>query len=83
MRDAVNGFEEGEVPELGENAFSRSQLADEALHQGSQVRVEVELKADRQAVLDLRRALEERDDELTAARETNRRLMNQINRPGQ
>jgi hypothetical protein len=26
--------------------------------------------------------LEERDDELAAARETNRRLMNQINRPG-
>jgi vacuolar-type H+-ATPase subunit H len=47
------------------------------------VRVEVELKAERQAVLDLRRALEERDDELAAARETNRRLMNQINRPGQ
>ena len=30
-----------------------------------------------------RRALEERDDELAAVRETNRRLMNQINRPGQ
>jgi hypothetical protein len=47
------------------------------------LRVEVELKAERQAVLDLRRALEERDDELAAAREINRRLMNQINRPGQ
>ena len=37
---------------------------------------------DTQAVLDLRRVLEERDEELAAARETNRRLMNQLNRSG-
>ena len=44
--------------------------------------IQAELEAERQAVLDLRRALEERDDELAAARETNRRPMNQVNRPG-
>ena len=43
---------------------------------------QAELEAERQAALDLRRVLEEHDDELAAARETNRRLMNQINRPG-
>lgn len=31
-------------------------------------------------MLDLKRALDERDEELAAARETNRRLMNQLNR---
>jgi hypothetical protein len=35
----------------------------------------------RQAHLDLKRVVEERDEELAAARETNRRLMNQLNRP--
>jgi hypothetical protein len=35
----------------------------------------------RQANLDLKRVVEERDEELAAARETNRRLMNQLNRP--
>jgi hypothetical protein len=35
----------------------------------------------RQQILDLRRTLEERDEELAAARETNRRLINQLNRP--
>ena len=44
--------------------------------------VHAELEAQRQTVLDLRRALDERDEELAAARETNRRLMNQLNRSG-
>ena len=44
--------------------------------------VQAELEAQRQAVFDLRRALEERDEELAAARETNRRLMNRLNRSG-
>ena len=44
--------------------------------------IQAELNAERQAVLGLRRELEERDDELAAAREANRRLMNQVNRPG-
>jgi hypothetical protein len=35
----------------------------------------------RQANLDLKRVLEQRDEELAAARETNLRLMNQLNRP--
>jgi len=32
--------------------------------------------------MDLKRVLEERDEELAAARETNQRLMNQLNRAG-
>ena len=39
-----------------------------------------ELDVQRQAVLDLKLALEELDEELAAAREANRRLMNQVNR---
>ena len=61
---------------LGQQAFDRSGLGAPA----STAAVHAELKAQRQAVLDLRRALEERDEELAAARETNRRLMNQLNR---
>jgi hypothetical protein len=43
--------------------------------------LQAELEQHRQANLDLKRVLEERDEELAAARETNRRLMNQLNRP--
>jgi hypothetical protein len=43
--------------------------------------LQAELEQQRQANLDLKRVLEERDEELAAARETNRRLMNQLNRP--
>ena len=63
---------------LGEQAFDRSGLGAPA----SAAAVHAELEAQRQAVLDLRRVLEERDEELAAARETNRRLMNQLNRSG-
>ncbi|HEX9353856.1 MAG TPA: DUF6262 family protein [Streptosporangiaceae bacterium] len=70
---------EGRLSELlGEHAFDRSGLGAPA----SAAAVHAELEAYRQAVLDLRRALEERDEELAAARETNRRLMNQFNRSG-
>ena len=40
-----------------------------------------QVQALRQENLDTRRRAEEREEELAAARETNRRLMNQINRP--
>jgi Family of unknown function (DUF6262) len=63
---------------LGQQAFNRSGLGAPA----STAAVQAELDAQRQTALDLRRALEERDEELTAARETNRRLMNQLNRSG-
>jgi Family of unknown function (DUF6262) len=61
---------------LGQQAFDRSGLGAPA----STTAVQAELDAQRQAVLDLKLALEERDEELAAAREANRRLMNQVNR---
>ena len=61
---------------LGQQAFDRSGLGAPA----STAAVQAELDAQRQAVLDLKLALEERDEELAAAREANRRLMNQVNR---
>jgi hypothetical protein len=63
---------------LGQQAFERSGRGAPA----STATLQAELEPERQAVLDLRRGLEERDDELAAAREANRGLMNQINRPG-
>ena len=63
---------------LGQQAFDRSGLGAPA----STAAVHAELEAKRQAVLDLRRVLEERNEELAAARETSRRLMNQLNRSG-
>jgi hypothetical protein len=63
---------------LGQQAFDRSGLGAPA----STAAVHAELEAQRQTVLDLRLALEERGEELAAARETNRRLMNQLNRSG-
>ena len=61
---------------LGQQAFDRTGLGAPT----STAALQAELEAERQAVADLHRALDERDDELAAARETNRRLMNQINR---
>jgi hypothetical protein len=63
---------------IGQQAFARSGLGAPA----STAAVHAEFEAQRQAVLELRRVLEERDEELAAARETNRRLMNQLNRSG-
>lgn len=63
---------------LGQQAFDRTGLGPPDSHAALQA----SLDAERQAVLDLRRTLEERDDELAGARESNRRLMNQLNRPG-
>jgi hypothetical protein len=63
---------------LGQQAFDRSGLGAPA----SAAAVHAELEAQRQTVLDLRRVLDERGEELAAARETNRRLMNQLNRSG-
>jgi hypothetical protein len=63
---------------LGQQAFERSGLGAPA----GTAAVQAELEAQRQTVLGLRRMLEERDEELAAARETNRRLMNQLNRSG-
>lgn len=61
---------------LGQHAFDRSGLGAPA----STAAVHADLEAERQTVLNLRRALEERDEELAAARETSRRLMSQLNR---
>jgi hypothetical protein len=61
---------------LGQQAFERSGLGASA----STAAVQAELEAQRQTILDLKRALEERDEELAAVRETNHRLMNQLNR---
>jgi hypothetical protein len=63
---------------LGQQAFDRSGLGAPA----GTAAVHAELEAQRQTVLDLRRVLEERDEELAAARETSRRLMSQLNRSG-
>ena len=60
----------------GQQAFERNGLGAPA----STVAVQAELEAQRQTILDLKRALEERDEELAAVRETNHRLMNQLNR---
>ncbi|WP_433257465.1 DUF6262 family protein [Streptosporangium sp. CA-135522] len=61
---------------LGQQAFDRSGLGAPT----STAALQDELEAQKQTVLDLRRLLEEREEELAAARETNRRLMNQLNR---
>ncbi len=61
---------------LGQQSFDRSGLGAPA----STAAVQAELDAQRQIVLDLKLALEEQDEELAAAREANRRLMNQVNR---
>jgi hypothetical protein len=62
---------------LGQQAFERSGLGAPT----GTAALQAELEQHRQANLDLKRVLEERDEELAAARETNRRLMNQLNRP--
>ncbi len=61
----------------GQQAFERSGLGAPT----GTAALQAELEQHRQANLDLKRVLEERDEELAAARETNRRLMNQLNRP--
>lgn len=61
---------------LGQHAFERSGLGAPA----NTAALQAEIDHHRQTVLDLTRALEERDEELAAARETNRRLMAQLNR---
>ena len=63
-------------PQRGRWAAIGSGLGAPASHAA----IQTELDAERQAVIDLRRALEERDEELAAARETSRRLMNKLNR---
>jgi DNA repair exonuclease SbcCD ATPase subunit len=63
---------------LGAEAFRRSGLAAPPDTAAFQARVE-QLQ---QQVLDLQRALEERDEELAAAREAHRRLMAEVNRAG-
>ncbi|MEX5709137.1 DUF6262 family protein [Parafrankia sp. FMc6] len=62
---------------LGEAAFQRSGLGAPTDTAALQARIG-ELD---QQVLDLRRLLEERDEELAAARDANRRLIAELNRP--
>jgi hypothetical protein len=57
---------------LGQQAFERSGLGAPT----NTSALQSELDQQRQTNLDLKRTLEERDEELAAARETNRRLMN-------
>jgi hypothetical protein len=61
---------------LGHQAFERSGLGAAT----NTAALQTEIDQQRQTVLDLTRALEERDEELAAARETNRRLMTELNR---
>ena len=61
---------------LGQQAFDRSGLGAPT----NTAALQSEIDRHRQTVLDLTRALEERDEELAAARETNRRLMTELNR---
>jgi len=61
---------------LGHQAFERSGLGAPT----NTTALQVEIDRQRQTVLDLTRALEERDEELAAARETNRWLMTELNR---
>jgi chromosome segregation ATPase len=72
----ISDLEERLSELLGQQAFERSGLGAPA----STAAVHAELEAQRQTILDLKRALEERDEELAAVRETNHRLMNQLNR---
>jgi len=78
LAQQINDLEDRLSELLGQQAFERSGLGAPA----STAAVHAELEAERQAVLDLKRALEERVEELAAARETSRRLMNQLNRTG-
>ncbi|MFI6031105.1 hypothetical protein [Amycolatopsis magusensis] len=69
---------EGRLSELlGQQAFERSGLGAAT----DTAALQAEIDRQRQAVLDLTRALEERDEELAAARETSRRLTTELNRP--
>ncbi|OLF04577.1 hypothetical protein BU204_37660 [Actinophytocola xanthii] len=61
---------------LGRQAFERSGL-DAASNTAA---LQAQIDRQHQIVLDLTQALEERDEELAAARETNRRLMTELNR---
>jgi chromosome segregation ATPase len=61
---------------LGQQAFERSGLAAAS----NTAALQAEIDRQQQTVLDLTRALEERDEELAAVRETNRRLMTELNR---
>jgi len=72
----ISDLEERLSELLGQQAFERSGLGAPA----STAAVHAELEAQRQTILDIKRALEERDEELAAVRETNHRLMNQLNR---
>lgn len=64
---------------LGHLAFERSGLGAAT----NTAALQAEIDRHHQTVLDLTRTLEERDEELAAARETNRRLMTELNRnPG-
>jgi hypothetical protein len=62
---------------LGAQAFTRTGLGGPSHVQ----QLEADNETRRQHLLDLTRALEERDEELAAARETHRRLMAELNRP--
>ncbi len=61
---------------LGQQALERSRLGAAT----GTAALQAELGHAEQANLDLKRVLEERDEEPAAARETNRRLTNQLNR---
>ncbi|MEY9861006.1 chromosome segregation ATPase [Catenulispora sp. GAS73] len=60
---------------LGQQVFARSGLGAPI----GTAALQAELEEQSQVALDLKRALEEREEELAAARETNRRLRKQLN----
>lgn len=76
LAQQVADLEERLAEQLGQQAFLRSGLGAPTPFTA----LEAELEHERQTVLALQRTVEERDEELAATRETNRRLMNQLNR---
>lgn len=78
LAQRISDLEERLSELLGQQAFDRSGLGAPT----STAALQDDLETHKQTVLDLKRLLDEREEELAAARETNRRLMNQLNRPG-
>ena len=78
LTQQISDLEERLSDLLGQQAFDRSGLGAPS----GTAAIQAELEAERQTVLAMRRVLQERDEELAAAREASRRLMNQLNRSG-
>lgn len=75
LAERISHLEDRLSEALGDQAFHRTGLA------ASTADLHAQLTEQTQANLELKRVLGEREEELAAARETIRRLMNEINRP--